>query len=661
MGTKKGQSKPHPESLKEVNSLKLTTEITSFVNDLAGEIEEEDGYRKQWAEAIDKLDRLRYGIRRKKMSPWPGCANYSMPLIDSDISRLKPSYVNLIKVSPVVVFEPYGPEDVEPARKRECLYDWRLKNKVKFFKPYCYGVDQVLGAPGQTVFRIIWKFTTRTYTEEIDISELSQDVIDVIYDARMPDDVLFKILEEELNADLDYKENEDAIRKAIKDFRNGKTILELTLYETKDDQPELIACNVKDDLVVPKDTKEINDARFIDYSFWITKNDLKIAMRDGKYEEYVDYEIDGWANTDKRETCNDEMILMHETCCWYDVNNDGIKERCITTWPDAQPESVLRFIELPYDHGMWPYVQIKRELTEAGFYSTRGIPYLDEDFQIGISTAVNQAIDNGTIVNNPERVARKGILSNPNNRRYIPGELTEINGSPAEYETRQLANSSQPVLLQQAQYLKQWSGERFGQQTTGLSGGVELPGNSMGGKKTAREIDALISMQGNAQSLDLVVFQAQMGDVHYQIDALYEQFGSDEEEIITNQKPMKVSRQEIQGRFNIIPNGRMDNADPGMRLKKSMSAFQIGFQNPVVKQDELIKMVMRDIDERWAQILIKTPQEIQAEQQKQMAMQQATENSLIHKQVITKKVSDDLEVRKAILMAPIEGKKYAAG
>lgn len=654
-------SKQHPESLEKVRGIKIDEDIKSFVNELAREVEEDVSDRLPWERAVDRLDKLRYGIRSKKFHPWPGCANYSIPLIDTDITKIKPAYVGLARVTPIVIYEPVGPEDVEGARIKEKLFDWRMRHKVNFFREYSYGIDQVLGAPGMTVFRIIWKFSTRSYLEVLDLSDLDEQVLGALYDPRVDDVVLGKIIEEELGIDVTFDENVKAIDKAVKEFREGKSKFELNLLEVSADTVEVTACHPKDDITVPKGTKHINDARRIDYKFWVPKNDIKIAIRDGKYENYDDSDIDSWCKSGEQEGYDDDMVLLHETCCWKDINNDGIEERCITTWPDTSPESVLRFIELPYDHGRWPYVQVKRELTENSFYATRGIPYLDEDFQVGISTAVNQAIDNGTLLNAPERVARKNVLSNPQNRRYIPGELTEINGSPSDYETRVLTNPSQPILFQQAQFLKSFANDRLGNQTAGLSSSTELPGQGVGGKKTAREIEAQMAFIDEAQSLDLLVFQDQMREVYEQIDALFDQYGPDEEEIVISGAPMKVTRYEIQGKMHMIPNGRLDNSNPNLRLKKTMMAYQVGNQNPYIKQDKLVEMVFRDIDENMSKMLLKTPEELQQEQQQQMQMMDAAQNAQMHKQVLAKKVTDDLDIRKSILLSPIEGAKYKEG
>lgn len=656
-----------PDSLKEIKSLKITAEIKEFTVQLAADIEEEESQLTQWANAVDVLDRLRYGRRRKKTRPWPGAANFSLPIIDTDINVLKPAYINVgYGVSPIVTFEPYGPEDVEPARKRELLFDWRMRTQVKFFKPYSYGIDMILGSLGQTVFRTIWKFESRTYTINLDITEFPDDVQETLYDPRTSDEMLAKIIEEENRIDMEYEENVIEVAKAVEKFREGKVDIELTLMETSKDYPEVTALSPKDDLVIPTDTKNIQDARFIDYkNLWMTKNDLKIAMRDEKYEKYSDSDIDSWAgkNSSKEgsKDVSDDMILLHETCCYYDVNNDGIDEKCIVTWPDASPTSILRFIENPYDHGLWPYEQVKREFTEDGFYASRGIPSLDEDTQVGASTALNQAVDNGTLLNMPERVAKKGVISNPRNRRFIPGEFTEINGNLTDYETRTNVNNSQPVLFQQIQFLKSFSDARLGQQTAGF-GQTSLPGSGQGGKKTAKEIGAIQLEQGSAKSLDIQIFQQQMAGVYFQIDALYNQFGSDEESIqITGSEPIKVSRDETQGRFNIVPNGRLDNSTPGARLQKSMLAFQVGVDNPIVRQDVLTKEIFKDISPRLAGLAIKSDEEMAQEAQSQTKAIADAEAKEFSKVVGTQKIGDDLEVRKAILMEPIQGKKYAPG
>ncbi len=126
----------HPESLKEVKDVKITEDIKEFVNQTAQDVMEADGLRSEWLENDKTYYQKRYGIREKKTFPWKGCANYVIKLIDSNIKKAKPAYVNLYaRSNPPVTFVPFGAEDIEPAMKREKLFDWRLRTKTNFFTP----------------------------------------------------------------------------------------------------------------------------------------------------------------------------------------------------------------------------------------------------------------------------------------------------------------------------------------------------------------------------------------------------------------------------------------------------------------------------------------------------------------------------------------------
>jgi len=654
----------HPESLKEIKALKVTDEVKIFVATLKSDIESEATEKAEWDNRIKELRDLRYGYRAVKTTPWKNCANYSFPLIDSHINKLKPLYVNLFyNASLIVNFEPYGAEDIDKAKKREQLFDWRMRTKVNFFADYCIGIDKML-EQGHVVYKIIWEYSTRSYTESIDLEELDDKTVDALQDARLTDDMLFTIIVEEIGIDVDFEENIEEVWKAIKKFKEGDTKLELNLLEVKDNQPKVIACDVKEDLTIPRDTTDIQYARFIDHKIWTTENDIKIAMEEGKYERFSDEDIEAWGSksggqaTDRRSrgtTKENDVILLHEVCCWYDVNDDGIKERCIATYPDADESTVLRFIEIPYDHGKFPYEQVRREFNDPLFYTSRGIPELAEDFQVGITHALNQAEDYGTISNVPSIVMKKNTVTNIKNRRYIPGETIETIGDPNDYQIRQGQNVAQPVLLQFSQYLKNWSDQRIGDVTAGISDQTNLSGAGRSGQKTKAEINLISVLSQNISSLDVLVFQMQMVKVYQQIDALYDQYGDDEEEIlITGEQPQKITRREIQGKFNVVPNGTLQNTDPSRQVAIASRILQTGANDPDVNQDELKKYFYDSIDPRLSKKLLYTQEQKQQMQQQQQQMQEALMARGIKQGLEMEQIKILLEVQKAVMMVPVE-------
>lgn len=660
-----------PEDLDDLNSIKINDEHKHFVTTLSQSIVDARNDRSFWDTQVDRYVKLRYGIRDIKTFPWKNCANYMMPLIDTDISRAKPSYVNLVNVTPIVNFEPYGPEDIEPARKREFLFDWRMRTKVNYFEQYVMGVDMAL-LQGAVVFKTNWKFQTRKFYKKIELENLPNEVLSALYDPRMDDAYLYRIIVEEFMIDDQFEENKSEVERVIKEFRDGKSEFDLTLVEAYEDRAELTACSIRDDITFPVDTCNFNDARFIDYIFTKSQNDILMAMRDGRYENYSEDEIAQWASGTPQQKGNrrqptptpnkkDEAIWLHETCVWFDINNDGIEERCIVTWPEANPSAILRFIELPYDHGQWPYVLVKREFNGPGVFESRGYGALGEDFQNAITTFVNQSVDNGTIVNTPRTKYKRGSIANIRNIRYVPGEALEVLTNLDDVKVEQGGNSSQAFLFQSAQYFKSWSDQRTGNLTSGLTASNNPSGGGLQGTKTAKEVGLVEQIQSEVQSLDLQVWQNQMANVYYQIDSLYEQFGSDEEEIlITGDKPMRISRQETQGKFNIVPNGKLDNSNPQLRAAKAFNLMRVFLNDPMIDQRKLKEHFLIESDVRLAKILLKSEEQIAKEGQQIIMQQQAAKKEAIDTQLGLKVASDNLDIRKEAMMVPIQGKKYAS-
>ncbi len=199
--------------------------------------------------------------------------------------------------------------------------------------------------------------------------------------------------------------------------------------------------------------------------------------------------------------------------------------------------------------------------------------------------------------------------------------------------------------------MKSWSDQRVGNITSGVTSPNNLPGGGLQGQKTAKEIGLVEQLGSEVQSLDLQVFQNQMADVYYQIDALYDQFGDEQEAIaITGKPPQKISRQEIQGKFNIIPTGKLDNSNPQLRAAKSFNLMRVFLNDPMIDQHALKEMYLADYDIRLVRTLLKTPEQIQKEQEMQLQMQEKQKQEAIHTQLGLKMAGDDLEIRKATLM-----------
>jgi hypothetical protein len=665
-----------PENLEDLKEIKLTEKALDFVDGVAKLSADEKIKRGTWEQRIDSLTKKRYGIRGKKNFPWVGAANFVLPQIDTDINRLKPAYINMaFGVSPVVTYEPFGPEDVEPAKKRELLFDWRMRTQVKFFKPYCLAVDYLLNN-GYTLFKTGWKFELNYYCEKLDLADLDQQILDALYMPEVDDNTLGQIIAEEMLPDMTLQENVDEIRRVIGEFREGKTKFEFSFVEKKANHAETIALNPRTDVIFPVDTCDIQEADFICHRYTMTKSQVKALMQTGKFKKYDDTDIDQWSGgTDYNNSTADYLkalrdgtsnyytkdtndILIDEIDCWYDVNGDGVDERVRVCIPTNSPRTPFYFIENPYDHGQFPYVVIRREFNDAEIMSSRGIAQLDDDFQTGISTLFNQDIDAGTISTTPTVVARKNSVKNLRNLRYVPGQVVETENGAADYQVTQNPNLGQSARFANMQYLKAWANDRVGNTQAALSSSNNTPGSMQIGTKTAREVSAIAAMSSQNTSMDLLVFQYQMADLYFQIDALYYQFGDETEELaITGQQPVRITRQEIQGRFNIVPNGKVNDADPTARSAQAQGLFQMLVNDPFIRQDKLRKLFLDSADYRVSQILLKTPEEMN----QQMQAQTMAENDKLKVAMQMQRAKNMMEVEKEAMLEPIHGKKFAVG
>lgn len=665
-----------PEAITKVNSLEITDELREFTNSLSQEIIEAESDRNEWEARQDDLQRKRYGIRLKKVFPWVGAANFVLPQIDSDINRTKPAYINLLNASPIVLFEPFGPEDVDPARKREYVFDWRVRTQIpSFFKEYCLGVDYAISR-GFTVFKVTWKFTTRKYTKYLDLADIDAEIVSAMYMPEVTDDILFQIISEEMKPDLSFDENVEQINSTIADFRSGSIKFELEFVEKEENQPEVKACDPRFDIVFPPGTRDIQEAQFIDYRYWTTKNRIKEDMISKKFNKFTDDEIDRWCQSTMGMSQGDQikaqrdgitmnkrqldLILMHEVCSWYDIDGDGIDERIITTYPDADPNTILRFIECPYDHGMFPYVVVRREFNDAEIFSSRGIPQLGDDFQTGISTLFNQDIDIGTIMTTPTVVYKKNSVKNLRNMRYVPGQQIETENGVNDYSIVQNANIGQTSKFNSMQFLKAWANDRIGTVQSALSQANNMPGQGQQGQKTAKEVQTIELASAQMQSMDMLVWQNQMADVYYQMDTLYDQFGDEDEEMLmTGEAKTKVSRQEIQGKFNRVPNGRLENTSPVLRSQKTLALLQMFGQDPDFKSYELKKLYVDDIDIRLAKRIMLSPEERAMRDQQQVQANANDKLATLQEQMGVRRISDSLELDKEAKLAVIQGRQFS--
>ena len=111
----------------------------------------------------------------------------------------------------------------------------------------------------------------------------------------------------------------------------------------------------------------------------------------------------------------------------------------------------------------------------------------------------------------------------------------------------------------------------------------------------------------------------------------------------------------------MVPNGRLDNTNPQLRAAKSFKLMQTFFNDPDIRQYELKQMFLDDMDVKITKKLLKSKEELAQEAQLQAQALQNQQMKMAQQGFQARKLSDDLDIRKEVILAPITGKKYGPG
>ncbi len=614
---KKPDVKGKGEQLSSQTEVKVDN-TKEFIDGIIAEVNEADSTRDAYKEKLTRWYKKRYGIRAAKNFPWPGCSNLHVPLVDKTIRKLKPSYVRLFEPSETMAFfEPVGPEDVDKASKCEIFFDWLLKVRMRIFRPAILMIDKML-EKGHSIVKVIYQ---RTETNSSDVLDAAEIPVEILAD----DIALSGWIKAKYEFDDTQTEQITAIAGKI---RAGQRKIKVTIPQIDYDAPKWI---VKDplDIIVPPDTTDIQSARWICDISYFNPNDLLIDAKNGKYDEaVVKWLIDNHTGKDKTKDAETidvekqertgvyqelmgvtEPIRIWEICCYNDINDDGIKEKCVLTICPDYTEKPLRFIEFPYDHGRWPFVEVPFEINDDAWDSPRGIPEILDHLQTEMTIQHNQKIDRQTIANSCMFKYIPGVV-NPSNIRFIPGQGVPVSKMDA-LDVIQVPNI-EVSFEREEQVLKAWAEEYIGVTDFGTAS----PLSPLSEARTKYEVQSVNMSKMQVFSLDGRIFQESLKELYEQTWALWIQYGPDEVWVRVMNEPnpmgdnkspvgtMKVSKNEIRGGFDIRPGGRIEGTNPVMEAQEAMANLQMFKNDPYINQRELRKNYLQKVDSRLAQRLM---------------------------------------------------------
>jgi len=613
-----------------------------------------DNARKGWLDRQQALTKLRFGIRRPKTFPWRGASNLSVPLIDPLIRRYRPFLMKLVvEPDPVVEFVGEDPEAVSAERRAESEYNWLFKTHMRALEPMAYLIDTLLHR-GYGITQVGWDYQTEYECRVLNVPDflLSQK----LDPAQPPDPAqLVPLLAAEYDVDLRDPRVLGALVKAVERIAAGDAFVKLAFKRVVLDRPAIWDRDPVQ-VIVPPRTTDYANCEHITVQHVLSLRRLKQMEADGFFKSGTIKKIIDDRKTasnqrlgengvidspslsseqsldDERERIwgieDDDNILLWETYHWFDHDGDGMADR-VVSWLHPRSGTDCGTRPYPYPFRRWPFVQFAFERTSRRYHSPRGISAMLEHLQRGVNTQHNQRLDAMTLRNAP--VYQTPVLAGfkARNFRAVPGTVLEMPGG-GRMEPLLHDRGAVPEQVNEENMLRSLAESyvgTFDQALQGARGGVE--------NRTATEINAIVQMTAATASMDAILFQLSMQELHSMIWELWMDLGPKEVSIKINGENeqtgeaqlVTIKKSEVNKKFKLFPTGTIANTNHALELAKAKEAltFFANDQTGFINEREIRNWYFGLLDARQARRIVLGPEQaayIKALKQAAAALQQ---------------------------------------
>ena len=512
--------------------------------------------RTTWEMRQETWYKMRHTGLRRISPPYPGAADLHFPLIDALIERMKPFYYGqLFATDQFATFVSLKTQPADTTSEVASWFDYRLKQKSNFQRKILTTIDAMLMA-GRAPIKVYWDF---------ELGQLCFAAIAPSY------------------------------------------------------------------FILPADTEELEEAPWLVHVLLMSVDQYKANPNFRQDEDFVNrirgntvaetglYGLGQQYDTIKRRegitfTKTNRQIVLWEI---YSKENDRV---CFETYsPQSLEEAdyVRPKQWLPYEHDCYPFISLRSEIKDEGWYSPRGIPEIVAAFEDSLCRQWNFKHDYMDFVNKPLFKNTQGI-SNPQNVSFLPGSSLPQGLEPAVMPAPPISFDQE---LQMTRALAEYrvSIPDLGA-TQHLSG---RPGSR--GDVTATQVQAIIGQSGLSDDMRSRVFRLDMADLYRMCWELYKQYDAKSLTFVLFDTVGQVPPDALQGEYEIQPNGAADSWNKPAAMQKAVARLQLLGNSPYWKRNELEKNLVEIDDPR---LIKRAYQDPGIEQQNQME-QQAQEISIM--------------------------------
>lgn len=605
----------------------------NVVSRLVNDITRADENRRSWLDRQQALTRLRFGIRKPKNFPWPKASNLGIPLVDSQIRRMKPLLLKLLtQPDPIVEFVGEDARAVEAERTAEAEYNWLFKTKMSALDPMIYTIDSILHR-GYGVVQVGWEYKTEYECRVVMAADMFPQGV-----PQNPDAIKAKLVQEfDLASKLSDRRVAAGLDAATNGLLRGEPGVKVAFKRVIDDRPALWDREPVT-VIVPPRTTDYGSAAYVCVQHIIDSRTFKQRAADGFFSKSVVADIladvgDRARNVDELTTGNNSLaqennlddereriwgredednILIWEIYTWFDIDGDGLLDRVVLhVHPRTGKLLSSRPFALPFHR--WPFVKFDFEKTSRRWHSPRGISAMLESLNREVNAQHNARIDAMTLHNAP--IYQTPIVAGFKAKafRAVPGSTVQV----------PLGSEIKPMLHDRASFPESVNEENLLRNIAeGYVGAFDNTlVNAASDRRTATEVNAAVQLAASTASLDTILFQLQMREVHELIWELWLEFrpnevsykvlgtdpNSNEPQLTT------VKKSEINQKFRLFPTGTIANTNHALELSNAREAMQffLNDQSGFVNGYELRKWYTGLLDYRIARRLINPPQQAQ--------------------------------------------------
>lgn len=476
---------------------------------------------------------VRDGLSRKN-KPFPGAANLHLPIADNAVEKLKPYYVNSVFSRPVLAsFTPMGAEPQTAsasAAAAECL-DWKLRKESNYPKEFAYFSHLTLTC-GRALMKCRWDAEARGGK-----GRLCHEAIDPLYFIAEPE------------------------------------------------------CDSPDEMDLFAHVKQISVSKYKRTPQYEQSEELIAQIRGG------DNQAGWWKESEKEwreglsNTTNKDIIILWES--WERVEEGWLVRTFSPNAPDRPVREPFLYELTWQGEPLQPFVAGQIEITEKGWYSSRGIVEKVAPYEAYGTKMWNQKADWLEYCSKPlfERDPQ-AVLGSTVNTKLKPGEVLPPGLKPA-------AMPAPPMVLdEEINQVRAMAEESASVPDFGVT-----PEGDQKQSRTATEMQYIGSFANQGIQYKAWINGLFEGEIYKRDWALLVKYGGKELTFFSSRSRQVLPVEALHDNYLVEPDAQPDTWNKEQRIRREFARFQLFRNDPHINQDVLYTRFISAEDPRLAKEL----------------------------------------------------------